>query len=98
MKTGMMPNLIMTLSQHAALAQEVADADVKFKALSFLLRCKRDLVNLTMLVSTGRLPEAVEACKELDVFLESFPAPLNDATISSELKVNAERLHCFILY
>ena len=90
-KTGMIPNLIMTLSQHASLAQEVSDATVKHAALSYLSRCKHDVANLTVLADEGRLPDVVNTCTRVDAVLESPPAPLENANISAYLKVSASR-------
>ncbi|TCD71745.1 hypothetical protein EIP91_005511 [Steccherinum ochraceum] len=85
-ETGMIPNLIKTLSQHASLTQQVSNADVKFTVLSHLSRCKQDVVNLTALADEGRLPEVVDACKELDTVLESLPQPLDKSSVSADLK------------
>ncbi|THH27514.1 hypothetical protein EUX98_g6676 [Antrodiella citrinella] len=85
-ETGMIPNLIMTLSQHASLAQEVADAEVKYETLAYLSQCKRAVTSLTALADEGRLPDAMDACAELDRLLEVLPSPLENAYITTDLK------------
>ena len=84
----MIPNLIMSLSQHASLSQEVADAEVRFNALEYLSRCRRSIVDLTSLLDGGHLPEIVETCRRLDEVFEKAPSPLEQATILPELKVS----------
>lgn len=84
----MIPNFVMSLSQHASLAQEVADAEVRFKALEYLSRCRRSIADLTSLLDGGYLPEIVETCRKLDEMFEKAPLPLEQATILPELKVH----------
>ena len=52
-----MPKLLGTLTQHAVLAQEAADAEVMHQAMSHLAHCKREMQSLAALVGEGRLPE-----------------------------------------
>ncbi|KAH8091668.1 Centromere/kinetochore Zw10-domain-containing protein [Cristinia sonorae] len=85
-ETGMIPNLVMTLSRHASLAQDVADANARHDALSYLSRCRHGLADLTTLAQEGRLPEVVSSCEDLDPVLLSPPPPLEESTIYTDLQ------------
>ncbi|GJE98094.1 hypothetical protein PsYK624_143160 [Phanerochaete sordida] len=68
-QTGLVPTLVGTLTQHAALAQEAADAEALSGALGYLARCKQEMQELVALVEGGRLPEAVERYTDVERLL-----------------------------
>ncbi|KAI0758621.1 Centromere/kinetochore Zw10-domain-containing protein [Irpex lacteus] len=75
-ETGLVPNLLSTLTRHAALAQELSDAEVMHQAMSHLAHIKREMQSLASLVGEGRLPDAVALCNSLERLLASAPPPL----------------------
>ncbi|GBE89597.1 hypothetical protein BKA93DRAFT_723614 [Sparassis latifolia] len=87
-ESGLIPTLITALTQHASLSQETSDADVKYNALSHLLRCRGDFYNLSQLTHNGKLPQAVGACRDLDRLLGESPSPLGQSAIMLDLKRN----------
>ena len=92
MKTGLVPNLITSLTKHAALAQDATDAHVKRRSLSYLAECKSGLHNLTRLVQEGRLPDAMEACNALEDLLSRATPPLQQAGLLGDIKVRNTHL------
>ena len=97
-KSGMIPNLVMTLTKHASLAQDVLDSDISFRAVEFLSRCKRDLEALSELEQRGKLPEAVAACERTDELLKAIPPPLEHSKIMADFKVCTDHILCDQLY
>ena len=89
-KSGMIPNLIMTLTKHASLAQDVLDSDLNFRALEYLSRCKRDLETLSDLERNGKLPQAVTACHKLEGLLQEAPAPVENSKVFNDFKVSLD--------
>ncbi|OCH91473.1 hypothetical protein OBBRIDRAFT_886899 [Obba rivulosa] len=85
-ETGLIPTLISHLTWHAALAQDVLNAEVKHKALSYLLKCRDKFQNATSFVQSGKLPEAMNACDDLECILESPPSPVDRAEVISDMK------------
>lgn len=83
----MISNLIMSLTKHASLAQDVLDSDVNFGAVEYLSQCKWHLEALSELENNGKLPEAVNACDELDSFLKTIPVPLDTSKVMIDFKV-----------
>ncbi|KAG7445004.1 uncharacterized protein BT62DRAFT_951320 [Guyanagaster necrorhizus] len=85
-ETGLIPTLIHSLTEHVTLAQENADAEVLHGCLSHLLRCRTELESLDSLVNAGKLPDAVAACKEVEVLLTDVPLPLTHSDVLVDLK------------
>ncbi|CAL1714224.1 unnamed protein product [Somion occarium] len=88
-ESGLIPRLVMTLTQHATLAQDVSDSDVRFNALLHLSQCKKQLGELTSLTQQGKLPEAVQASEVMDRLLAECPEPLDSAEVMHNLKRTA---------
>lgn len=86
-KSGMISNLIMTLTRHASLAQDVLNSDLSFRTLEYLSRCKRDLGTLSSLEKLGKLPEAVKACGKMDELLQEAPPSLEGSKVFLDFKV-----------
>ena len=86
-----LPQLIskMSLTKHAALAQDATDAHVKQTTLSYLAGCRSGLQNLARLVQEGRLPDAMEACNTLEELLARAPPPLQQAGLLGDIKVRS---------
>ena len=82
-----MPKLLGTLTQHAVLAQEAADAEVMHQAMSHLAHCKREMQSLAALVGEGRLPDAVALCLSLEHTLATSPPPLPATKILNDIQV-----------
>lgn len=87
-KSGMVSNLIMTLTKHASLSQDVLDCDVNYQALEYLCKCRKGLEALSTLEKSGRLPEAVEACDKLEEMLKRIPHPLESSKVMADFKVS----------
>ncbi|KZT07285.1 uncharacterized protein LAESUDRAFT_651560 [Laetiporus sulphureus 93-53] len=85
-ESGLIPRLVVTLSQHAQLAHESLDADIKSRAVSHLLRCKKDYSSLAELVYKGQLPDAVKTCVKLEAVFSESPDPLARSVIMGELQ------------
>ena len=98
MKTGLVPNLVTSLTRHAALAQEAADADVKRVALAHLNRCRQEMRHLAQLVKEGRLPDAMAACEQFETLLSQSPRPLQDTPLLVDLKVILPNLFLKLQY
>ena len=90
MKTGLIPTLISTLTRHAELAQEAADAEAMNDALSYLARCKQEIQDLTGLVEDGKLPEAVERYKNVEKLLAQHQPSLVGTTVYVDLQVRSD--------
>ncbi|KAF9466111.1 Centromere/kinetochore Zw10-domain-containing protein [Collybia nuda] len=93
---GIISTLLGNLTSHARLAQEASDAQVKFEALSHLLRCKTSFQALTTLIQAGKLSEAAEACDHLNTLLEGTPTHLNQTGIMVDLKTKFRAAHARI--
>ncbi|EMD39295.1 hypothetical protein CERSUDRAFT_112943 [Gelatoporia subvermispora B] len=85
-ETGLIPTLISNLARHASLAQDVFNAEVNHKAVSYLLQCRDAFRNATNLVQAGKLPEAMGACEDLEQVLGSPPSPVSQADIINDMK------------
>ncbi|KAI0685608.1 Centromere/kinetochore Zw10-domain-containing protein [Cytidiella melzeri] len=85
-ESGLVPNLISTLTRHAALAQELADAEVMHQVMSHLAHCKREMQTLASLVGQGRLPDAVALCVSIDHLLATSPPPLPATAVMHDLQ------------
>ena len=69
------------------LQQESLDANVKYEAISHLLRCRTGLRSLESLIQAGKLPEAVQAYRDMDSCFEEPPAPLGQTDVMTNAKV-----------
>ncbi|KAH9846124.1 hypothetical protein C2E23DRAFT_605268 [Lenzites betulinus] len=85
-ESGLVPNLLNTLTRHSKLAQEAADARAKHGALAHLLRCRDELRRLTRLVEEGELPDATKAGVVLEETITNAPEALQRSNIMSDLK------------
>ncbi|KAG6895807.1 hypothetical protein C0992_012359 [Termitomyces sp. T32_za158] len=85
-ETGLIPSLVRTLTEHAQLAEQAADARVEHEALSHLLACRTSLNSLDNLVKDGKLSEAVVLCKEADTLFQATPKYLEEAHVMVNLK------------
>ncbi|KAI0629379.1 hypothetical protein C8Q77DRAFT_1202629 [Trametes polyzona] len=85
-ESGLVPNLLRTLTSHSALAQEVADARARHDALAHLLQCRNELKRLTRLVEEGELPDATKAGASLDALISSAPSPLQQSEVMGDLR------------
>lgn len=88
MKTGLVPNLITSLTQHAALAQDAEDAHIHQETISYLAECRSRLQNLGRLVQEGLLPDAMKACTQVEELLAHSPSHLQDTNLLADLKVS----------
>ncbi|KAF7356519.1 Dsl1-C domain-containing protein [Mycena venus] len=84
--TGLIPILVRSLTTHATLAQESADATVRHETLSHLLRCRAEFGSVLSLVQMGKLPQAVEACGKFDQLLQNAPAHLHQTNVMLDIK------------
>lgn len=87
LKSGLVPGLTTSLTQHASLARDAADADVRYNAVAHLLQCRSQLRHLAGLVRDGRLDEAVVACNALEKAIVDPPRPLNESEVMLDMKV-----------
>ncbi|KAI0773308.1 hypothetical protein BD413DRAFT_541034 [Trametes elegans] len=85
-ESGLVPNLITTLTSHSALAQASADARARHGALAHLLRCRDALEQLERLAEDGQLPDATRAGASLEGMLSDAPEPLRRSEVMSDLK------------
>ncbi|EKM50623.1 uncharacterized protein PHACADRAFT_213522 [Phanerochaete carnosa HHB-10118-sp] len=85
-QTGLVPTLVNTLTRHAALAQEAADAEAMSDALEYLARCKLEMQNLATLVEGGRLPEAVKRYRDIEHLLAQHQPSLIGADVYADLQ------------
>ncbi|KAG6854008.1 hypothetical protein C0991_011495 [Blastosporella zonata] len=85
-QTGIVPNLIRALTEHAELAQQATDACIEHEALSHLLACRKSLRSLEALVNGGQLSQAVGSCGEVEALLQATPAHLNETLIMVDVK------------
>ncbi|KAK0489171.1 Centromere/kinetochore Zw10-domain-containing protein [Armillaria novae-zelandiae] len=89
-ETGLIPTLLHSLTEHAALVQENTDANVLHDCLSHLLRCRTKLESLESLVNVGNLPDAVVISQEMEDLLTDVPPPL----VHSDVLVNLKNKFC----
>lgn len=87
MKSGLVPTLLRALEAHSALAQQALDSEVTYEALEHLLRCRQEFDTLDELVNEGKLPEAVNACRDMEVLLGEAPMALASSDTMVQLKV-----------
>ncbi|KAI0794459.1 hypothetical protein C8Q74DRAFT_1195156 [Fomes fomentarius] len=85
-QSGLILNLVSTLTSHAALAQETADARAQHGALAHLLHCRDGLRNLTRLVEKAELADATKASASLEGIVASAPEPLSKSEILADMK------------
>ncbi|KAI0792011.1 hypothetical protein C8Q75DRAFT_714752 [Abortiporus biennis] len=85
-ESGLVPTLIMRLSQHASLAQETIYSDVHHKTFSHLAQCRHDLEALSSLADTGRLSDAMRACHQFEDLLSHSPPPLERSVVMTDMK------------
>ncbi|KAJ7696579.1 hypothetical protein B0H17DRAFT_1198090 [Mycena rosella] len=85
-ETGLVPTLVRSLTAHASLAQQSADATVRHETLSHLLRCRTEFGSVLSLVQLGKLPQAVEACGEFEQMFRDAPAHLHQTNVMVDLK------------
>ncbi|KAJ6591472.1 hypothetical protein DFH09DRAFT_1273408 [Mycena vulgaris] len=83
---GIVPALVRSLTAHASLAQQSADATVRHETLSHLLRCRTEFGSVLSLVQLGKLPQAVEACGEFEQLVQNAPAHLHQTNVMLDLK------------
>ena len=93
-QSGLVPTLIKGLTTHAALAQDATNATTAYRALSHLQRCRSEFNSLSLLIDTGRLPEAAGTCETLNVLLDEAPRPLNQADIMGDMRVSIYAPRC----
>lgn len=87
LKSGLIPNLMSSLTSHAALAQQTADARAQHGALAHLLQCREGLRDFTRLVEKGELADATKASASLEGIIASAPEPLSKSEILTDMKV-----------
>ncbi|KAJ7224168.1 hypothetical protein GGX14DRAFT_648787 [Mycena pura] len=85
-ETGLVPALVRSLTAHATLAQQSTDATVRHNTLLHLLRCRAEFTSVLLLVQIGKLPQAVEACREFDQLLHAAPPHLSQTSVMLDLK------------
>ncbi|TDL23641.1 hypothetical protein BD410DRAFT_768181 [Rickenella mellea] len=85
-QNGLLPNLVRSLTEHSALAQQAADSDVSLNALSHLSECNTELQSLSGMVVEGKLTDAAMCCSSLQELLDHAPQPLLKADITVDLK------------
>ncbi|KAJ7504302.1 hypothetical protein B0H11DRAFT_1981579 [Mycena galericulata] len=85
-ETGLVPTFVRSLTAHATLAQQSADATVRHESLAQLLRCRTEFGSVLSLVQMGKLPQAVEACGEFEQLMQAAPAHLHQTNIMLDLK------------
>lgn len=90
MKTGLVPTLINTLTRHSSLAQEAADAIAINDAISYLAKCKQEMQDLTGLVESGKLPEAVERYQAVERLLAQQQPSLLGTEVYVDLQVRLQ--------
>ncbi|KAJ7091428.1 hypothetical protein B0H15DRAFT_778155 [Mycena belliarum] len=85
-QTGLISSFIRTMTAHASLAQQSADASICYQTLSHLLRSRTEYGTLLSLVQRGKLPQAVVACGEFEQLLQDAPAQLHQTNVMLDLK------------
>ncbi|KAF7370529.1 Dsl1-C domain-containing protein [Mycena sanguinolenta] len=85
-ETGLIPTLLRSLTAHATLTQESADATVRHETLSHLLRCRKEFGSILSLVEKGQLPQAIQSCAVFDQLLQDAPAHLQQTNVMLDLK------------
>ena len=88
-KTGLLPNLLSTLSSHSSLAQEFSDADALHKALKYLARCHDEIERMNDVVLEGNLAEATKLGTDLQDMVDNTPGALTTAGVMGDMKVCA---------
>lgn len=88
MKSGLVPTLLRALEAHSTLAQQSLDSEVTYEALEHLLRCRQEFDTLDGLVDEGQLPEAVDACRDIEQLLGDAPTALANSDAMVQLKVS----------
>lgn len=89
MKAGLVPTLLRALEAHSTLAQQALDSEVTYEALEHLLRCRQEFDILDGLVYEGKLPEAVDACRDIERLLGHAPTALANSDAMVQLKVSS---------
>lgn len=85
-ESGLIPNLMTTLTKHSALAQETANAGVTYEALYHALECRNGYTTVTSLTHLGKLPDAVAGCEGLQKLVEGAPGSLKKAAVMEDVK------------
>jgi len=86
-QSGLIPVLLRKLVEHSQLAQEAADIQTRYQALSHVLQCKTEFSNLDELVKAGKLSEAVTVLETLHTLLQLSPEPVVKSKLFVELQV-----------
>lgn len=95
-QSGLIPVLLQKLVEHSKLAQEAADIQTRYQALSHVFQCKTEFSNLDELVKAGKLSEAVTVLETLHTLLQLSPEPVARSKLFEELQVRFSwhhRLH-----
>ena len=90
MKIGLVPTLITRLTQHAALAQEAADAAAMNEAMAYLARCKTEIHELVLLVEAGQLSQAIQRYHEAEILLGQKNPSLEGTEVYLDVQVRSK--------
>ncbi|KAH9913967.1 uncharacterized protein BXZ73DRAFT_106752 [Epithele typhae] len=85
-QSGLVPTLVNTLTSHAAVAQNAADARARHHALAHLLQSRNELRRLTRLVEKAELADATVACASLGKMIAEAPPPLLKSEVMGDMK------------
>ncbi|PIL24678.1 hypothetical protein GSI_12562 [Ganoderma sinense ZZ0214-1] len=85
-KSGLIPNLVDSLTSHTTVAQEATDARVQHNALGHLLQYRNELRRLTRLVEKAELADATTACSSLEGMLAAAPEALSKSDLMADMK------------
>ncbi|KAI0738508.1 hypothetical protein C8Q80DRAFT_1205833 [Daedaleopsis nitida] len=85
-QSGLVPNVITALANHAALAQETMDARTQHVALAHLARCRNELRHLTRLVERAELADATKVCSSLEAVISAAPEPLLKSEVMADIR------------
>ena len=88
-KTGLLPNLLSTLSSHSSLAQEFSDADALHEALEHLACCRNEIERMSDIVLEGNLAEAMKLGTGLQDMVDNTPGALAAAGVMTDMKASA---------
>jgi centromere/kinetochore protein ZW10 len=86
------------LGDHAKLAQESVDAEVKYEAISHLQQCRVKLIYLESLILAGKLSDAVQAHVDMDLWFEQAPMSLSQTNVILDAKVRQVFAGMFLTY
>ncbi|KAF9038459.1 hypothetical protein BJ165DRAFT_1531549 [Panaeolus papilionaceus] len=91
-KTGLLPVLFQTLTEHSLLQQRASDAQTVSESLFYLLRCRNLYTSIHGLVQAGKLPEAVSEGRQWHELVQHLPDGLSGTTIMSDVKTKFSAL------